>query len=144
MSKSEKVTAEQSHTLEQVKLPDEEKEVLSIGMFLGVWKEHEMWRLEKEAGEGDYYCAVCANLHPEEHSDVKICTEPGCERVQHVACSSDGRLEGWKCETCLKREIMKMPIVTGDLFSRMKEAISWLENGLIDWATFETIRNELR
>ena len=113
-------------------------------MFLGVWKEHEVWRAEKEVGEGDYYCAVCANLHPEEFSDVRICTEAGCERVQHTVCSTDKRSDKWKCETCLQREILKMPIVTGDLFSRMKEAVSWLENGLIDWEIFEKIKGELR
>ena len=144
MSKSKKVKASQAHKLDQAKLPEEEKEVLSIGMFSGIWKEHEQWRKEKESGDGEYYCSVCANLHPEEYSDVKICTEVGCNRVQHEECSTDRRSDNWKCETCLKREILRLPITTGGIFSRMQELTSWLNDGLIDWNMYEKIRDELR
>ena len=73
---------------------------LPLGLMHRMLEEHEEWRVDE--GRRGRKCSVCAGR--EEAGRSMECTNEGCGRVQHVACSECKDMGCWKCDTCYTRE----------------------------------------
>ena len=146
MSKSSGAKEKDSHNYLQMVVPKDLNSMLSIGMFEGLWDEHEEWL--GDVGM-DYYCAVCGNNNAEEESDCIACETEGCTRIQHSACSQDKRdgSADWRCDTCFIRQekglSMSISNYATEQYNRIEKLVEWLDRGLISQDQFQAMSAEV-